>query len=131
MRKALFATAAVLSFGTATGAAAIQPAGASAGCGVTVKVQNERSSAVTVQWSQSDSRARLFGIAGPWKKLGSSTTTVQAGDTGSKAFTLDFSCSTVHQYRVHYTHGSSSAYAYFPANTSNWTTSTSPTVHVK
>jgi hypothetical protein len=129
VRKALFAAAAVLTAGV--GAVAEQPVGASPGCGVTVHVQNERNSAITVQWAQSDSRARLFGIAGPWKKLGSSTTTVQAGQTGSKAFTLDFSCSTVHQYRVHYTQGSSSAYGYFPKNTSNWTTSTGPTVHVK
>jgi hypothetical protein len=129
MRRAIFAAAAVLA--TAVPALSADPAGASAGCGVTVHVDNEKASAITVQWTKSDSRVRVFGIAGPWKKLGSGTTTIQAGQNGSKAFTLDFSCSTVHQYRVHYTQGSNSGYAYFPANTSNWTTVTNPTVHVK
>jgi hypothetical protein len=55
--------------------------------------------------------------------------TIQASDTGSKAFTLDFSCSTKHQYRVHYTKGSSSGYAYYPV--SSWTTKSSFTVKVK
>jgi hypothetical protein len=83
-----------------------------------------------VQWAQSSSRA-YYILAGPWRSLGSGTTTIQAGTSGSKAFTLDFSCSTSHQYRVHYTHGNSSAYGYFPANTNNWTTSNSPDITVK
>jgi hypothetical protein len=130
MKRAMFAAAAMLA--TAVSGATAQPAGASAaGCGVTVRVNNERSAAITVQWAQSDSRARVFTVAGPWKKLGSGTATIQAGDTGSKAFTLDFSCSTEHQYRVHYTQGSNSAYVYFPRNRSDWTTSTRPIVHVR
>jgi hypothetical protein len=56
--------------------------------------------------------------------------TIQASDTGSKAFTLDFSCSTKHQYRVHYTKGSSSGFAYYPKG-SSWTTKSSFTVKVK
>jgi len=83
-----------------------------------------------VQWDQSGSRAK-FVVAGPWKKLGSGSTTIQASDTGSKAFTLTFSCSTKHQYRVHYTQGSNSAFAYYPKNRSLWTTNASPTVEVK
>jgi len=128
MRKAIVTGAALLT--TAFGAATAPPAGATAGCGVTVHVHNQTNSAITVQWDQSDSRAK-FLAAGPWKKLGSGSTTIQASDTGSKAFTLDFSCGTKHQYRVHYTRGSSSAYAYYPKNRSLWTTNANPTVEVK
>jgi hypothetical protein len=128
MRKAIFAAAAVLA--TSVSGVAAHPALGSPGCGVTVKVHNQSSSALTVQWGKSDSRAK-FVLAGPWKKLGSGSTTIQAGNTGSRAFTLDFSCSTQHQYRVHYTQGTSSAYGYFPKDTSKWTTSSSPNVYVK
>jgi len=128
MRKAIVTGAALLT--TAFGAATAPPAGATAGCGVTVHVHNQTNSAITVQWDQSSSRAK-FVVAGPWKKLGSGSLTIQASDTGSKAFTLDFSCNTKHQYRVHYTQGSSSAFAYYPKNRSLWTTNASPTVEVK
>jgi membrane peptidoglycan carboxypeptidase len=109
--------------------AAAAPAGAAPGCGVTVHVHNQRNSTITVQWAKSDSRAHTLAGAGWWKKLGSGSQTIQASDTGSKAFTLDFSCSTKHQYRVHYTKGSSSGYVYYPAN--SWTTKSSFTVKVK
>jgi len=128
MRKAIVTGAVLLT--TAFGAATAPPAGATAGCGVTVHVHNQTNSAITVQWDQSGSRAK-FVVAGPWKKLGSGSTTIQASDTGSKAFTLTFSCSTKHQYRVHYTQGSNSAFAYYPKNRSLWTTNASPTVEVK
>jgi hypothetical protein len=128
MRKAIVTGAVLLA--TAFGAATAPPAGATAGCGVTVHVHNQTNSAITVQWDQSGSRAKVV-VAGPWKKLGSGSTTIQASDTGSKAFTLDFSCNTKHQYRVHYTQGSSSAFAYYPKNRSLWTTNASPTVQVK
>jgi len=128
MRKAIVTGAVLLA--TAFGAATAPPAGATAGCGVTVHVHNQTNSAITVQWDQSGSRAK-FVVAGPWKKLGSGSTTIQASDTGSKAFTLDFSCNTKHQYRVHYTQGSSSAFAYYPQNRSLWTTNADPTVQVK
>ena len=134
MRKAIFAGAALVAtaFGgaTAVGGLTALPASASAGCGVTVHVHNQTKSPITVQWDQSDSRARYI-ISGPWAKLGSGSTTIAAGDSGSKAFTLTFSCSTDHQYRVHDTQGSNSSYGYFPADTSNWTQSNSPDVYVK
>jgi hypothetical protein len=134
MRKSIFAGAALVAtaFGgsIALGGVTALPAGASTGCGVTVHVHNQTKSSLTVQWDQSDSRA-WFVFAGPWAKLGSGSTTIAAGQSGSKAFTLTFSCSTDHQYRVHYTQGSNSAYRYFPANTNNWTTSNSPNVYVK
>jgi hypothetical protein len=129
MRRLVFAAAAVLATGL-SGVAAHPAMATATGCGVTVHVHNDTSSAITVQWDKSDSRAKVW-VAGPWKKLGSGTTTIQAGNQASRAFNLDLSCSTEHQYRVHYTKGSSSGYAYFPKNTSNWTTTNSPNVHVK
>ena len=133
MKKAIVTGAALLTTlggATAVGAATALPAAASgAGCGVTVHVHNKTNSAIKVQWSKSDSRAHLITGAGWWKKLGSGSLTVQPSDTGSKAFTLDFSCDTEHQYRVHYTKGSSSGFAYYPAN--SWTTKRSFTVKVK
>jgi len=51
-----------------------------------------------VQWDQSDSRAGFFTGAGWRKKPGSG--------------------STKHQYRVHYTQGSNSRYAYYLEDTS-------------
>ena len=129
MKKAIVTGAALLvtTFGgaTAVGAAAALPAAASPGCGVTVHVHNKTNSTIKVQWDKSDSRTD----PGWWKKLGSGSTTIQASSTGSKAFTLDFSCKTKHQYRVHYTRGSNSGYAYYPVT--GWTTKSSFTVNVK
>jgi hypothetical protein len=129
MKKAIVTGAALLvtTFGgaTAVGAATALPAAASAGCGVTIYVHNQTNSAIKVQWDKSDSRTD----PGWWKKLGSGSTTIQASSTGSKAFTLDFSCKTKHQYRVHYTRGSNSGYAYYPVT--GWTTKSSFTVNVK
>jgi hypothetical protein len=134
MRKAIVTSAAALittlGGATAVGAATALPASASTGCGITVHVQNNSNSAIKVQWDKSDSRAKVLTGAGWWKKLGSGSTTIQPSHTGSKAFTLDFSCGTNHQYRVHYTKGSNSAYAYYPS-TSSWTTKASFTVKVK
>ena len=109
------------------GAATALPAAASGpGCGITIHVHNTTNSAIKVQWDKSNSRTD----PGWWKKLGSGSTTIQASATGSKAFTLDFSCSTKHQYRVHYTQGSNSGYAYYPSS-SSWTTKSDFTVNVK
>lgn len=79
--------------------------------------------------SAQPSRAHIVTGAGFWKKLGSGTMTIQSSKTGSKAFTFDFSYSTEHQYRVHYTKGSHSGYVYYPK--SGWTTGSSFTVKVK
>jgi hypothetical protein len=129
MKKAIVTSALLLTTlggATAAGAATALPAAASSGCGITVHVHNKANSAIKVQWDKSDSRTN----PGWWKKLGSGTTTIQASGTGSKAFTLDFSCSTKHRYRIHYTRGSNSGYAYYPGP-SSWTTKSSFTVNVK
>ncbi len=111
---------------TAAGAVSALPAAASSGCGITIHVHNKANSAIKVQWDKSDSRTN----PGLWKKLGSGSTTIQPSATASKAFTLDFSCSTKHRYRVHYTQGSNSGYAYYPSS-SSWTTKSNFTVKVK
>ena len=134
MKKAIVTGATLLTTtvggATAVSAATALPAAGGPGCGVTIKVHNLTNSAIKVQWNKSDSRAHLLTGPGWWKKPGSGSQTIQASDTGSKAFTLDFSCSTKHQYRMHYTKGSNSGYAYYPA-TSGWTTKPSFTVEVK
>jgi len=130
MKKALISGAAMLTLLTGGLAATALPASASPGCGTTVEVHNHRSSDITVKWGSSDSRAKVWGVAGPWKDLGAGTSTVHSGAIGSKAFTLDLSCSTPHQYRVYLTQGSNSFYANFPSNTSNWTTSNRPHLDV-
>lgn len=132
MKKAIVTGAALLT--TLGGAAAVSaatalPAAAGTGCGITVHVHNKTNSTIKVQWNKSDSRAHFITGPGFWKKLGTGSQTIKASDTGSRAFTLDFSCNTKHQYRVHYTKGSSSGYAYYPV--SDWTTKSSFTVNVK
>jgi len=132
MKKAIVTGAALLT--TLGGAAAVSaatalPAAAGTGCGITVHVHNKTNSAIKVQWNKSDSRAHFITGPGFWKKLGTGSQTIQASDTGSRAFTLDFSCSTKHQYRVHYTQGNSSGFANYPV--SGWTTKSSFTVNVK
>jgi hypothetical protein len=129
MKKAIIAGVALLSSaGALAGVAAAHPASASIGCGITVYVHNKTNSDITVQWDQSDSK--LDSMFATWKKLGSGTTTIHAGNTASRAFTLDFSCASGHQYRVHYTKPGSSAYAYAPANLANVSYSTTPDVNV-
>ena len=132
MKKAIVTGAAllftILGGASAASAATALPAGGP-GCGITVHVHNLTSSTIKVQWNKSDSRAHIITGAGWWKKLGSGSTTIQPSATGSKAFTLDFSCGTEHQYRVHYTKGSNSGFSYYPK--SGWTTKSSFTVKVK
>jgi hypothetical protein len=129
MKKALISAVASLTLltgGLAATAITAAPASASQGCATTVEVHNHRTSDITVKWASSDSRAKVWGVAGPWKELGSGTTTVHSGAIGSKAFTLDLSCNTPHQYRVYLTQGSNSFYANYPTSTSIWTTSNRP-----
>ena len=73
------------------------PCRASPGCGVAVYACNDTNSAITVQWDQSDSRAG-FVTGARWRK--------KPGSGSAK-----------HQYRVHYTQGSNSRYAYYPEDT--------------
>jgi hypothetical protein len=125
-KKAIFACAALVA-ATAGGVATALPASASQGCGVTFDVHNKRSSDITVQWADSDSRAWLWpGVAGTWKKLDSGTTTVSPSAIKSHAVTLDLSCSTQHNYRLYINKGSGgTAYVYV-----NWTTNAHPHVDV-
>jgi hypothetical protein len=84
---------------------------------VTIEVENDTNSSITVHWASSDSRVRVFGVAGTWKDLASGTTTIPAGEERTKAVSLDFSCNSEHQYRLYVTQGGNSWY-----DTSGWDT---------
>jgi hypothetical protein len=109
--------------------ATAHPAAASTGCGVSLDVHNKTSSDITVDWADSDSRAKVV-VAGTWKELDTGTTVVSPGAITAHAVTLDLSCSTNHQYRLEVNQNGSSWFVYFPANTSNWTKDASPHVDV-
>lgn len=109
-RIPLIAAASVLA---TTGVVGLVGSSASAGCGATVEVHNLRSSAITVDWEDSDSRSGAntpFGVvAGPWKMLLNNTENyILPGDTESRAIVLDFPCSTLHQFRLEIEQGGSS-----------------------
>ena len=82
---------------------------ASAGCGITLELHNRRSAAVTIDWQDSDVRT---GGVGWWKRLGSGTTYVAAGDTVRQNFTADFGCGYEREYRLDVNQGSSSSFVY-------------------
>ena len=110
------------------GVAGLAAGTASAGCGVTVEVHNQRSSTITVDWEDSDSRSDLnpFGgiVAGTWKRLLNNTTnTILPGDTESRAIVLDLACNVDRQYRLEISQGGSSWFVY-----SGW--DDDPTEHV-
>jgi hypothetical protein len=110
------------------GVAGLAAGPASAGCGVTVEVHNQRSSTITVDWEDSDSRSDLnpFGgiVAGTWKRLLNNTTnTILPGDTESRAIVLDLACNVDRQYRLEISQGGSSWFVY-----SGW--ADDPTEHV-
>jgi hypothetical protein len=125
MKKALLAAAAVLTLSGAGAVAAAPPASAGPGCGLTVEVHNTGTDSATVNWSASDSRARPFGVVGWWNQIGSGSTTVSGGDERSVAWTLDFSCNTSHQIRLHVTEDGSSRFV-----ESAWETDSVLHIHV-
>jgi len=134
MKKATILASAALVVTGLVGSQA-HPAAAALGCGVTVEVHNKSTSNITVNWASSDSRAGedlgwLGVAAGTWKKLDTGSTTVTPGSIGSRAVTLDLSCNTLHQYRIWVTQGSNSSWAKYPADTSKWTTNTTPHLDV-
>lgn len=116
----------------AGGLAVADSSPAAAGCGATIEVHNLTGSSVTVHWGDSDARTStvVFGqrIAGPWAAMSSGTTTIAAGATGSKAVTLNLSCSIDRQYRVEVNQNGSSWFEYFPSQT-GWTRDITPHIH--
>jgi hypothetical protein len=100
-----------------TGVAALAVTSVSAGCGATVEVHNRRSSNITVDWEDSDSRSGVntpWGIAaGSWKKLiENASNTIEPGDIESRAILLDFGCNTLHEYRLEVTKSNGTSFVY-------------------
>jgi len=93
--------------GAALATAGLAGAGttASAGCGITLELHNRGSAAITVDWYDSDVRT---GGIGWWKRLGSGTTYVAAGDTVRQNFTADLGCGLERLYRLDVNQGNSS-----------------------
>ena len=105
---------------------------ASAGCGVSITVDNDESTAVTVNWAQSEVRIGAFGVPATWATLGSSSSNVGAdssstSDEVTRAFALDFGCNFDRRYKISVSDGTSSWYEYFPSST-GWTRDVTPFV---
>ena len=85
---------------------------ASAGCGVTITADNDENRSLTVDWEDSYVRTRTWGVAGPWKRIGSFDTVISANAQVSRAFTLDLSCNIDRQYKLEVEDGSGSFWEY-------------------
>jgi hypothetical protein len=122
----------VVSALSATGFAGVNASTASAACGSTITLHNQRASSVTIDWADSDARTStvVFGqrVAGPWASLGAGTTVVPAGATVNRAVVLNLSCNIDRQYRLEVNQGASSWFTYFPSF-STWTRDWTPHIH--
>jgi hypothetical protein len=95
-----------------TGAVGFVGSPASAACGVSITADNDENREVTVDWEDSYVRTRQFGIAGPWKRIGTYETDVAANATVTRAFTLDLPCSLDRQYKLEVEDGANSWWEY-------------------
>ena len=68
-------------------------------------------------------------IGGWWRRLGTGSTYVGAGDTARWNFTADFGCTVTRQYRLDVNQGGSSWFVYAPS-AGSWTDDTVVHVHV-
>lgn len=75
---------------------------ASAGCVITLELHDRGRAGVAIDSGDTDVRS---GGAGWFKRLGSGTTHVGAGDTVRQNFTADLGCGLQHQYRLDVNHG--------------------------
>jgi hypothetical protein len=116
----------------ATGAIGAVSQTASAGCGVSITADNDESTAVTVNWAQSEVKIGAFGIPAWWATLGSTTSnlgadTSSSSDEVTKAFDLDDGCNLDRRYKLSVSDGTSTWYEYFPSS-SGWTRDVTPFV---
>lgn len=108
----------------ATGFVGIASSTVSAGCGVTIEVENDTGDDITVDWNDSDVRTR-YGI---WKRLATTSQSIDAGDEESKAFILDLGCGNDRRYRIQIEQNGNTWWEYFPTP-STYTRNT--TIHVE
>lgn len=114
----------------ATGVVGASTHPASAGCGVSITVDNDESTSVTVNWAQSQVRVSALGIPATWATLGSSSSNVGADSSSSsdeltRAFSLGWGCGLNRQYKISVSNGSSSWFEYF-----GWTTNVNPFIQL-
>jgi hypothetical protein len=116
--------------------ASTQPA--SAACGVTLTVDNDKPYDVTVHWTYSKVRARPAGVAGSWAKMGTTSVTLDAdtsggGDDIDKGLNLTFGCGVARQYYVYWTGGGNSGYEYQneTGSAGSWTTDITPFIDIE
>jgi hypothetical protein len=118
----------------ATGAIGAVGQSASAACGVSITVDNDESTAVTVNWAQSQVKIGAFGIPATWATLGSTSSNVGANssstsDEVTRAFDLGFGCNLDRRYKISVSTGASSWYEYYPSST-GWTRDVTPFVQL-
>ncbi len=118
----------------ATGVIGTVSQSASAGCGVSITVDNDESTVVTVNWAQSQVKIGAFGIPATWATLGSTSSNVGAdssstSDEVTKAFNLGWGCNLDRRYKISVSDGTSSWYEYFPSST-GWTRDITPFVQL-
>ncbi len=119
----------------ATGVIGVAHESASAGCGVSITVDNDENTAVTVNWAQSQVKIGAFGIPATWATLGSSSSNVGANsssnsDEVTRAFSLGCGCNFDRRYKISVSDGTSSWYEYIPSST-GWTQDVTPFVQLK
>jgi hypothetical protein len=96
----------------ATGVIGAVSQSASAGCGVSITADNVENQTVTVNWSASQVRAKVAGVAGPWKSIGTYSTNIAANSDVVRAFTLDLPCGNQRQYRLWVDNGEDTYWEY-------------------
>ena len=118
----------------ATGVVGASTHPASAGCGVSITVDNDESTSVTVNWAQSQVRVSALGIPATWATLGSNSSSIGADSSSSsdeltRAFALGWGCNLDRRYKISVSNGSSTWFEYFPSST-GWTTSVTPFIQL-
>jgi spore coat protein U-like protein len=122
----------------ATGVIGTMSHQASASCGVSITVDNDHGSDVTVNWALSKVRAKVAGVAGTWATIGNYSTSLDAdtsgsGDEATRAFTLGLPCGNQRQYKLYVSDGTNSWYEYQnevgPSGT--WTTDITPFIDLE
>jgi hypothetical protein len=108
---------------------------ASASCGISLSIDNDKPTDVTVNWTLSKVRAAPLGVAGTWASIGNSSVGLDAdpgpGDDLTRALNLTFSCGTARQYKIYYTDSNGNSFYEYQNEvgpSGSWTTSVTPFV---
>lgn len=106
---------------------------ASAGCNITIKVKNEHSELVTINWHHSEVKIKN----GFWKDISSDLSgskiqdVIQPGEEVSRIYGADFGCGKQRQYRFEVFESDSRYWMETFPGGDTWTTRTTFTVKVK